>query len=117
MFKQQAAISLDALSDTWRARAEELRRWAAADGAACALEQAAHELEAVISRGADEQLSLKEASDASGYSADHLGRLIRNGSIANAGRPNAPRIRRGDLPRKAGTLPAEARSGISRAQI
>ena len=36
----------------------------------------------------------------SGYSADHLGRLVRDGKIPNAGRPGAPRIARSHLPRK-----------------
>lgn len=47
-----------------------------------------------------EALTLKQAAERSGYSANHLGRLIRDGRIPNAGQPNAPRIRRGDLPRK-----------------
>jgi hypothetical protein len=38
----------------------------------------------------------------SGYSADHLGELVREGKIPNAGRKNAPLIRRLDLPMKAG---------------
>ncbi len=33
---------------------------------------------------------------------DHLGRLVRDGTIPNAGEPYAPRIRRCDLPRKPG---------------
>ncbi len=35
------------------------------------------------------------------YSADHLGRLVREGKLPNAGREGAPRIRLQDLPRKA----------------
>lgn len=57
---------------------------------------------------AAETLSLREAAIESGYSPDHLGRLVRTGSIPNAGRRNAPRIRRTDLPRK--TSPLTARS-------
>jgi hypothetical protein len=35
---------------------------------------------------------LAEASAQSGYSQDHLARLIREGRLPNAGRPHAPRI-------------------------
>ena len=41
------------------------------------------------------------------YSAAHLGRLVREGKVPNAGRPGTPRIARGDLP-QAGAL-AESR--------
>jgi hypothetical protein len=43
---------------------------------------------------------MEEAARESGYSAEHLGRLIRTGRIPNAGRRSAPRVRRGDLPAK-----------------
>ena len=50
-------------------------------------------------------ISFWQASPAreSGHSADHLGRLVRDGNIPNAGRSGAPRIARQHLPRKAGT--------------
>jgi len=55
----------------------------------------------LVARGhADELLNLRTAARESGYSADHLGRLVHEGKIPNAGRPHAPRIRRADLPRK-----------------
>jgi len=65
----------------------------------------------------DEILSLEAASTVSGYSRDHIARLIRQGRIPNAGRPNAPRVRRRDLPRKAASLQSLIESDISRAQI
>ena len=49
-----------------------------------------------------EELTLQEAAKESGYGADHLGRLVRDGKIQNAGRRNAPRILRSDLPVKRG---------------
>ena len=64
----------------------------------------ADELQAVLGRQESEILTLQEASTESDYSADHLGRLVRAGDIPNAGRPGAPRIRRRDLPKKAGGL-------------
>ena len=57
-----------------------------------------------IKRQEETHLTLQEAADLSGYSADHLGRLVREGKIPNAGRPKAPRIARRDLPRKTGDI-------------
>ena len=45
-----------------------------------------------------EPLTLREAAGEAGYSEDHLGRLVREGKIPNAGRPGAPRILRANLP-------------------
>jgi hypothetical protein len=45
-------------------------------------------------------LTLREAADRSGYSTDHLARLVRQGVIPNAGRRYSPRIRVADLPRR-----------------
>lgn len=84
------------------------------------LEDRAAELEAALQAQNAELLTLTEAAAASGYSADHLGRLVRNGSIKNYGRPNSPKVQRGDLPRKL-TLPscyAEPKLlGASRRQV
>jgi len=106
-----SATALRELVPAWRARAADLRSWALADGAATALERAADELEAALHSEAEELLNLEQAAAASGFSADHLGREVRAGRIPNAGRPNAPRIRRADLPRKTGWLPPEAPPG------
>ncbi len=51
-----------------------------------------------------EELTLEEAARRSGYNAGHLGRLVRQGKLPNAGRPYAPRIRAGDLPKRAKNL-------------
>jgi hypothetical protein len=90
----------ESLPSEWRQRATELRTWAAAESAACALERAADELEQSLQRRSEETLNLKEAAGVSGYTADHLSRLIRGGKLNNAGRPRAPRIRRSDIPQK-----------------
>jgi hypothetical protein len=89
---------LSQLSAQWRERAHDLRKWAAAESAAAALETAASELDAVLSAQGAQLLSLRDAAELSGYSDDHLGRLIRTGKIPNAGRTHAPKIRRADLP-------------------
>jgi hypothetical protein len=88
----------DCLS-AWRARAAELERYSPA--AAEAFRVAAGELEQALREAADAELTLGEAARESGYSDRRLRELIADGSIPQAGRKGAPRIRRGDLPRKA----------------
>lgn len=61
-----------------------------------------------------ELLTLSEAAEESGYSQDHLRRLIREGKLTNAGRHHAPLVRRADLPRKPGHL-RSGRTGINNA--
>ena len=106
----------------WRLQAAELRRYAAIPQATT-LETCADDLDAALRRDGDELLTLGEAASESGYSADHLGRQVARGALANAGRRNAPRIRRADLPRKPGTLSRPAvkhhigRDAIARAVI
>ena len=95
--------SVEALPATWRTQAKALRRYGG-ETPAVALESCAAELEATLRERDETTLSLTEAARESGYSADHLGRLVRDGKIPNAGRPGAPRIARSHLARKA---PAE----------
>ena len=83
----------------WRERAAYLERYGDPNSARL-WKEAIRELEHVLQAIGDETLSLAEAAAASGFTADHLGHLIRTGKIPNAGVPNRPRIRRADLPQK-----------------
>jgi hypothetical protein len=85
------------LPATWRERAQTLRTFGDPNSARL-WEIAAVELEGAQAVFAAETLSLTEAARLSGYTPDHLGRLIKSGKIVNAGRTNAPRIRRQDVP-------------------
>ena len=98
--------SLDLMAQ-WQANGKVLRSFGATSQAE-AVERCAMELEQALADEEGELLSLQQAARISGYSADHLGRLIRQGLLRNDGRPRAPRVRRGDLPRKAATLPLQA---------
>jgi hypothetical protein len=89
------------LPATWRERSDELRPYAPA--AAEAFARAADELAAAMAEAADEPLTLSEAAAESGYSERRLRELLADGSIPQAGRKHAPRIRRADLPRRAGS--------------
>ena len=83
----------------WRDHANCLRRYGA-QAQARVLETAADELEAALEEQNDDLLTLNQAAALSGYSADHLGRLVRSGRLPNHGERHAPRIRKQDLPRK-----------------
>lgn len=108
---------LTAFRARWIARRDELRRLHALVDGAELCDALLGDLDALLSASASELLSLRQAAAESGYSPDHLGRLIREGKIPNAGRHHAPRIRRADLPRRAGVLPPAPEIGISRVQI
>lgn len=97
---------LEELPHRWRAHAALLRRYKDVRGAEiCNL--LAAELEMALQAAVGEMVTLEQGAALSGYSKDHLSRLIRDGRIPNAGRRNAPLIRRGDLPTKPGTGAAE----------
>lgn len=104
------------MTGSGRSRSQELRQVGALVNAAALLEEVLADFDAVMAAEADNVLNLQQAARESGYSPEHLGRLVREGRIPNAGRPNAPRIRLRDLPRKAGYLPPESdQSHFSRA--
>jgi hypothetical protein len=87
------------LPAVWRERAETLRTYGDPNSARL-WEIAAVELERAMEVFGQETLSLTEAARESGFTADHLGALVKRGKIPNAGRTGAPRIRRHDLPQK-----------------
>ena len=63
-----------------------------------AAERHAQELTEAVSRTESETLTLDQAATESGYAKRTLRQKLAKGEIVNAGRRNAPRIRRGDLP-------------------
>ncbi len=94
-------MTLMDLADRWAIEAASLERWGDDRGAAI-LRQCATELNAAARAHDDEEFTITAASAASGYSCDHLRALVASGEVPNAGRKGSPRIRRRDLPRKAG---------------
>lgn len=100
------AAPFRALADQWRDEAHALRTRYADDRAATLFERLAEDLEETLRSTEDHLLTLQQASELSGYSIEHLGRMIREGKIPNAGRKGAPRIRLRDCPRKTTGLTA-----------
>ncbi len=87
---------------TWlRERSEEFKRFNVhVDGARFTSELLTM-LETALVAEAETLLTLSQAAARSGMSEEHLGRLLRQGRIPNAGRRGRPRLRVSDLPRKA----------------
>jgi predicted DNA-binding transcriptional regulator AlpA len=103
-----------------RAKARELRDCYGDDGRARTLEWAANRMERALTSDGDRLLSLSEAARRSGYSMEHLARLVRDGKIPDA-RPVGSKgrlvFRQRDVPTKTGAhyiADAETRDLASR---
>ena len=97
---------LSNLIERWRREAELFHRRGMPEAATMA-ESYADELEVNLRNAAQATVKLADAARISGYTADHIGRLIREGDLENIGRKNAPRVRIMDLPRKPGCLTSD----------
>lgn len=84
--------------ERWRERQAEFARWDALVDGAKLLGELLADLEAV--EHSDTPVSLSIAAAQSGYSADHLSRLIRSGKLRDYGRKHAPRVRLSETPTK-----------------
>jgi hypothetical protein len=96
-------IALDCIA-AWKREADDYANKGIAAEAVSTLNRCALELEAAIRSDEERVVSLQDASRICGYSADHLGVLLRQGKLANYARSGAPRLRVCELPRKAGRL-------------
>ena len=97
-----ALRNLKPLAERWREEAQRLRTLEA-HGQAAALEQAAKELDAEITKSESRLLTIREAAAESGYSEEHLRRLAREGDLPverNGGSNSKIKVRRSDLPTK-----------------
>jgi hypothetical protein len=93
-------VTTSELPALWRARADDIGRFAPAAGEA--FRECAAELAAALVAAESELLTLEQGAKESGYTTDHLRHMLTDGRIKNAGARGRPRIRRGDLPKKAG---------------
>ena len=100
------------LPGVWRQRAAFLKEYGD-PGSGRLWELAATELDQAFRVLGSELLTLPQAAALCGYSADHLGSLVRSGKLPNYGRKGSPRIRRSDLPTKKTTAPGRPRSKAS----
>ena len=97
-------MTRDEFFTRWTSLRDNFQRFSAKVDGQCLVDELLADLSAVFGTEENAPLSLSEAARESGYSADHLSRLVRQGVIPNAGRPRSPRISRKDLPKKATSL-------------
>src|SRR5438105_4051699 len=88
------------LVEKWRAEANDLRSLYFDERLASVVSRYADELAEALEQEQGESLTLTAAAKESGYSAEHLGRLLREGKLRNVDRLHAPRVLRRDLPLK-----------------
>ncbi len=86
----------------FRENAATARRLAGSDVAARVWEEAARLAEEHLHGASLEPLHLSEAADESGYTRNHLRRMLRDSTLPNAGTDGEPLILRMHLPRKPG---------------
>lgn len=94
----------ETLVSYWRARHDEYARVDAVVNGAKLINEMLHHIQELFTSEHGFILSLEAAALRSGYSKEHLARLIRQGKIPNAGRRGTPRIRVEDLPRRRSNL-------------
>jgi hypothetical protein len=75
------------------------------------------DVEVALQRHRSDTLTLAQAAEETGYSKEHLGRMVREGKISNAGEKHSPRVHRGDLPQKISLSSPSPDSHLSREQI
>ena len=114
-------MSDDGLLAKWIARRDEYRKLGVLLNGERLCEEVLADLEALSRTETAEVLSLSEAAAISGYTREHLGRLVKQGRLKNVGHPGAPRVIRSDLPVKPKRLPDQGSSthiaGASKRQI
>jgi len=91
---------LDELERGWLDEADQYERVGALVKGDLLLRRVADDLRRTILARASQVLTVEEAARESRYSESHLFHLLESNRIPNAGRPNRPRIRRYDLPRR-----------------
>lgn len=101
---------LELLIRRWEARQRDGDRLSATVPLSAIAAEVLADLHTLRAEESAASVGLIEAAARSGYSADHIGRLIASGTIENVGRKGKPRIRVSDIPRKPGRS-LRARSG------
>ncbi len=101
----------DAFAHKWTSRRDDFQALGVLVDGARICDEVLADFGIVIQTADQAVLTLAEAAARSGYSTGHLGRLVRQGKIPNAGHPRSPRVRVVDLPARPSAVVAERRPG------
>ncbi len=99
----------DAFAHKWTSRRDDFQALGVLVDGARICDEVLVDFGKVLETESNAALTLGEAAARSGYSAGHLGRLVRQGKIPNAGQPRSPRVRVVDLPARPSAVVAERR--------
>lgn len=100
------------LASRWQTLAQEMAKYGAPPQAGT-LRQCSKELFEIMKAEKEVLLNLTAAAQLCGYSADTLGRQIREGKLTSYGPKGSPKVRRGDLPKKPRAVVALNSGGYS----
>jgi len=87
------------LLQLWQQRADYLHQFGDPNSARL-WRTAAVELERALTAFGEQMLTVTDAAQVTGYTPDYIRKQIAAGALPNAGRKNAPRVRRADLKTK-----------------
>jgi len=96
----EGRMTRDEILDRWRARQAEWTALCVSLSGEKIATEVLKDMESLLDAEGSEPIRLTEAARRTGYRADYIGRLIRDGKVPNAGRPKAPLVRLRDLPKK-----------------
>ena len=99
----------DAFAHKWTSRRDDFQALGVLVDGARICDEVLVDFRKVLEAESNAALTLGEAAARSRYSAGHLGRLVRQGKIPNAGQPRSPRVRVVDLPTRPSAVVAERR--------
>ena len=94
------ALTFSEIIAKWEARLSACRELGASVDGERLCQLALSDLRSVHDARGDESLSLQEAAAESGYHADSLSRMMREGRLQNIGSTRRPLLRRSDLPKR-----------------
>jgi hypothetical protein len=115
IFPRDQVKDEDQALDWWDRYADECTEFGVSNEAAALVRTVIASIRAIRKTTLDQAISLAEAARVSGYTAGHLGRLVRAGKITNVGRKGAPKVRQRDLPTKPAKLAIQATNAQSQA--
>ncbi|MBA3342897.1 MAG: hypothetical protein H0T48_13815 [Gemmatimonadaceae bacterium] len=93
-------MSPDEIRERWIARREEFQRFHVQVDGAALVDELLEDLKQLAAATGAIALTLRQASERTGYTTDSLSRLIRQGKLTNVGRRGAPRVLVSELPKR-----------------